>query len=602
GEHVWIKPITNGECDVPFGGVISGIDSKKICIIDDDGREIPISSSQILKSMHISCIKGVEDMINLGDLQEFSILTNLHRRYRQRNIYTYTGSLLVAVNPYEILPIYTNTIMNKYKNRKFEDLPPHIFAIGDNSYNAMRNSKKDQCIVISGESGAGKTESTKLILQYLASTSAQHSWIEQQILEANPILEAFGNSKTLRNDNSSRFGKYINIKFNSSGAIECARIDQYLLEKSRIISQNKGERNYHIFYNMCVGLSKEDKKKFDLTDASIYNYLNSGETLTIQGVNEEEEFSNIKNAMKVLNFSDEEMLDIFQILATILHLGNIKFKSGTVSNTDSSEISDANTADKIAKLLGINRNTLNEAFTQRTIFAHGDKVITTLSREQASDCRHAFVKGVYSQLFIKIVEKINSAITKTKSISKYSIGVLDIFGFENFSVNSFEQLCINYANENLQQFFVRHIFKLEQDYYTSEGISWKNIPFIDNQEVLDMIGMKPLSIMSLIDEESKFPKGTDGTMLGKLHSNHNGKTNYVKPKSEVTPSFGIQHFAGIVVYDVPGFLEKNRDAFNHDLKQLALASSNEMLKSLFKSDDVDGGKRLLQFHRNLEIR
>ncbi|KAK9869439.1 hypothetical protein WA026_003194 [Henosepilachna vigintioctopunctata] len=605
GDHIWATPSSNGEFDVPIGGVIISIDSKKTVIKDDDGRNISISSSQIVKNMHVSSIRGVEDMINLGDLQEFSILTNLHRRYKQKQIYTYTGSLLVAVNPYEVLPIYTNAIMNNYTDKKFEDLPPHIFAIGDNCYSTLKNTKIDQCIVISGESGAGKTESTKLILQYLASTSGKHTWIEQQILEANPILEAFGNAKTVRNDNSSRFGKYINLKFNQNWAIECAEIEQYLLEKSRIISQNLGERNYHIFYCLCKGLAKEEKKKFDLGDASTYNYLNSGKSLTLEDVDEEEEFSNIYSAMKVLNFSEEEISNIFQILVSILHLGNLKFKSGNASNTESSEISDSTAAEKTAKLLGSNRIDLNEALTKKTIFAHSDTVISTLSKEQASESRHAFVKGVYGQLFIKIVEKINLALNKPKSSSK-SIGVLDIFGFENFTLNSFEQLCINYANENLQQFFVRHIFKLEQEYYTAEGINWKNIAFVDNQDVLDMIGMKSMSIMSLIDEESKFPKGTDVTMLGKLHSNHHSKKYYIKPKSEMTPSFGIHHFAGAVVYDIQGFLEKNRDTFSHDLMQLATKSSNEILKKLFADTVKEGGSKKMatlssKFRSSLDI-
>ncbi|XP_044752121.1 myosin-VIIa-like [Coccinella septempunctata] len=606
GDNVWVGSSNNGEFEVPIGAKITSIDSKKARVIDDDGLEVTVPTGQILKQMHTSSIKGVEDMINLGDLQEFSILSNLHKRYKHQQIYTYTGSLLVAVNPYEILPIYTNAIMNQYKAKKFDELPPHIFAIGDNSYSAMKGNKSNQCIVISGESGAGKTESTKLILQYLASSSGKHSWIEQQILEANPILEAFGNAKTVRNDNSSRFGKYINVKFDENGVIECAEIEQYLLEKSRIISQNEGERNYHIFYCLCAGLGKDEKKKFDIGEASSYSYLNGGKTLKLDGVDEVEEFTSIVNAMKVLNFAEEEISGIFQILASILHLGNLKFKPGSASNSDSSEINDTAAAEKVAKLLGTNKNALNAALTKKTIFAHGDTVRANLSKEQAAESKNAFVKGVYGQLFVKIVEKINTAISKSKATSKLSIGVLDIFGFENFSRNSFEQLCINYANENLQQFFVHHIFRLEQDYYTSEGISWKSIAFVDNQEVLDLIGMKSMCVMSLIDEESKFPKGTDRTMLDKLHSNHQSKKFYVKPKSERTPSFGIQHFAGVVVYDVDGFLEKNRDTFSHDLKQLALSSTNEVLKTLFDDDTkATSGKKMAtlstKFRSSLDI-
>ncbi|CAH2013501.1 unnamed protein product [Acanthoscelides obtectus] len=260
GDYIWAKQLSGDEFDIPIGGKIVAVESSRVKIQDDDQKEMYISNQQVLKNMHVSSIKGVEDMINLGDLQEYAILRNLHKRYKEKLIYTYTGSMLIAINPYELLPIYTNALIKEYRNQNTEDLLPHIFAIGDNSYSNLKNSAKDQCIVISGESGAGKTESTKLILQYLASASGQHSWVEQQILEANPILEAFGNAKTVRNDNSSRFGKYIDIKFNKNGNIEGAKIEQYLLEKSRIVSQNEGERNYHIFYSMLAGLPKREKK------------------------------------------------------------------------------------------------------------------------------------------------------------------------------------------------------------------------------------------------------------------------------------------------------------------------------------------------------
>ncbi|KAG5883060.1 hypothetical protein JTB14_010448 [Gonioctena quinquepunctata] len=586
GDYIWAKPSTNGEFDIPIGGKIIAFESTRIKIIDDDGNETYISNRQVLKSMHISSVKGVEDMINLGDLEEYAILRNLHKRYREKLIYTYTGSMLIAINPYEILPIYTNLLIKEYRNKKMEEVPPHIFAIGDNSYNNMMNTRKDQCIVISGESGAGKTESTKLILQYLASTSAQHTWIEQQILEANPILEAFGNAKTVRNDNSSRFGKYIDIRFNNSGNIEGAHIDQYLLEKSRIVSQSDGDRNYHIFYSMLAGLSKDEKKRLDLGDADVYNYLKGGSTLTCQGRNEQKEFYDIMAAFKVLNFTVKEISDIVSLLAAILHLGNLKFKSGNVNHADSSEIGDTNLADKIAKLLEVNKFDLGESLTKKTLYAHGDQIVANLSMDQASDSRHAFVKGIYGQLFVFIVDKVNSIISLRKLQSKSSIGVLDIFGFENFAINSFEQVCINYTNENLQQFFVNHIFKLEQEYYTKEGINWSNITFTDNQDILDLLGMKPLNALSLIDEESKFPNGTDFSLLSKLHNQHGKNEKYLKPKSDITPAFGIRHFAGDVYYDIPGFLEKNRDTFSQDLKNLVLGSRNDLLKNLFK-DELD---------------
>ncbi|XP_019876972.2 myosin-VIIa-like isoform X2 [Aethina tumida] len=554
--------------------------------------------------MHVSSIKGVDDMINLGDLQEYAILRNLHKRYKEKQIYTYTGSLLVAINPYEMLPIYTNALIREYRGKRLDELPPHIFAIGDNSYNDMKRTKTNQCIVISGESGAGKTESTKLLLQYLASTSGQHSWIEQQILDANPIMEAFGNAKTVRNDNSSRFGKYIDIGFNRDGVIEGAKIEQYLLEKSRIVSQNDGERNYHIFYSMLAGLSKEELKRLDLTEAKNYSYLTGGRTITCDGRNEEQEFNDIQSAMKVLNFTETETSNIYTLLAAILHLGNLSFKTGSATNTDSSEVADAGLLDKIAKLLGTNKSDLGKALTTKTIGVHGDRVTSLLSKEQAQESKNAFVKGIYGKMFVMIVDKINKAISLKQTPYK-KIGVLDIFGFENFTVNSFEQLCINYANENLQQFFVQHIFKLEQEYYTNEGINWSSIEFIDNQSCLDMIAIKSLNILALIDEESKFPNGTDFSLLSKLHGQHSKNPNYLKPKSDVTPAFGIKHFAGPVFYDIPGFLEKNRDSFSQDLKTIISTSSNVMLKQIFESDfKAESNKRMVtlsfQFKTSLD--
>lgn len=435
----------------------------------------------------------------------YKICIHIHNVFQ-----TYTGSILVAVNPYRILPIYTAEQIKMYRERKIGELPPHIFAIGDNAYGNMKRFHVNQCIIISGESGAGKTESTKLILQYLAAISGQHSWIEQQILEANPILEAFGNAKTIRNDNSSRFGKYIDIHFNMGGVIEGARIEQYLLEKSRIVSQASDERNYHIFYCMLAGLSREEKEKLDLNNCSKYAYLTGGGSVTCEGRNDAQEFSDIRSAMKVLMFSDEEIWEIMRILAAVLHLGNIQFKPTFVDNLDAVEIVCSPSVQSAASLLRVEVAQLVQALTTRTIFAHGDTVVSNMGVDQSRDVRDAFVKGIYGRMFVQIVNKINAAIYKPKQSTQHyrtSIGVLDIFGFENFNVNSFEQFCINYANENLQQFFVQHIFKLEQEEYNLEAINWQHIEFVDNQEALDMIAAKPMNIMALIDEESKFPKG-----------------------------------------------------------------------------------------------
>ncbi|XP_063358264.1 myosin-VIIa isoform X1 [Cydia amplana] len=540
--------------------------------------------------MHATSVHGVEDMISLGDLHEAGILRNLLIRYNENLIYTYTGSILVAVNPYQILPIYTADQIKLYKERKIGELPPHIFAIGDNAYAHMRRYGQDQCIVISGESGAGKTESTKLILQYLAAISGKHSWIEQQILEANPILEAFGNAKTVRNDNSSRFGKYIDIHFNSGGVIEGAKIEQYLLEKSRIVSQGTDERNYHVFYCLLAGLSKEEKKKLELGEPKDYRYLSMGGSFTCEGRDDAAEFADIRSAMKVLLFTEPEIWEILKLLAAVLHCGNIKYEATVVDNLDATEIIEQVNVKRVANLLGVPTQSLIQALTRKTLFAHGETVVSTLSKIQSVDIRDAFVKGIYGRLFVTMVKKINAAIYKPKATTRTAIGVLDIFGFENFDQNSFEQFCINFANENLQQFFVRHIFKLEQEEYNLEGINWQHIEFVDNQDALDLIALKQLNIMALIDEESKFPKGTDQTMLAKLHKTHGLHRNYLKPKSDINTSFGLNHFAGVVFYDTRGFLEKNRDTFSADLLQLIHVSTNKFLQTIFQGDIVMGSE------------
>ncbi|XP_004403591.1 PREDICTED: unconventional myosin-VIIa-like [Odobenus rosmarus divergens] len=405
----------------------------------------------------------------------------------------------------------------------------------------------------SGESGAGKTESTKLILQFLAAISGQHSWIEQQVLEATPILEAFGNAKTIRNDNSSRFGKYIDIHFNKRGAIEGAKIEQYLLEKSRVCRQASDERNYHVFYCMLEGMSADQKKKLGLGQASDYNYLAMGNCITCEGREDSQEYANIRSAMKVLMFTDTENWEISKLLAAILHLGNLQYEARTFENLDACEVLFSPSLATAASLLEVNPPDLMNCLTSRTLITRGETVSTPLSREQALDVRDAFVKGIYGRLFVWIVDKINAAIYKPPSqevkSSRRSIGLLDIFGFENFAVNSFEQLCINFANEHLQQFFVRHVFKLEQEEYDLESIDWLHIEFTDNQDALDLIANKPMNIISLIDEESKFPKGTDTTMLHKLNSQHKLNSNYIPPKNNHETQFGINHFAGIVYYE-----------------------------------------------------
>ncbi|XP_063162991.1 unconventional myosin-VIIb isoform X2 [Candoia aspera] len=600
GDHVWLESLSGKEFNVPIAAVVKISNLGRLLLEDNEGKEHWITAQNIstVRPMDAASIQGVEDMIHLGEMNEAGMVHNLLIRYKENKIYTYTGSILVAINPYQVLPLYTMEQIQLYYNKRIGELPPHVFAIADNCYFNMMRNKKDQCSVISGESGAGKTENTKLMLQFLAVISGQHSWIEQQILEANPILEAFGNAKTIRNDNSSRFGKYIDIHFNQNGVIEGARIEQFLLEKSRVCRQAPDERNYHIFYCMLVGMNLEQKKMLNLGTTSEYTYLTMGKCTFCEGRNDAKEYAHICSAMKILMFSDSEQWTISKLLAAILHLGNVEFEGVVYDNLDCCHILDSVHFSTATKLLEVDSRELQKSLTNHSIIIRGESVSMPLSVAHAADVRDAFAKGIYGLLFIWIVNKINAAICSPPSPDEKnkckSIGLLDIFGFENFSTNSFEQFCINFANEHLQQFFVLHIFKLEQEEYLAEQITWNHIDFKDNCTALEVIVLKPMNIVSLIDEESRFPKGTDTTMLNKINLHHGRNKIYISPRNVHDTVFGINHFAGAVYYQSEGFLEKNRDMLSSDIMQLVHSSENKFLKEIFQ---VDTGTHVLPFGR-----
>ncbi|CAG5861859.1 unnamed protein product [Menidia menidia] len=421
GDFVWLDT----DAVLPIGAEVKVTDTGQLKLIDDCEKEHKISKKMegSIRPMHPTSVKGVDDMIRLGDLNEAGLLRNLLVRHKEGLIYTYTGSILVAVNPYQLLPIYTTEQVHMYTDRRLGELPPHVFAIADACFFNMRRNKKNQCCVISGESGAGKTESTKLMLQFLAAVSGQHSWIEQQILEANPILEAFGNAKTIRNDNSSRFGKYIDINFTKNGAIEGARVEQYLLEKSRVCRQAPEERNYHIFYYMLMGMTPEQKKILSLGKADEYKYLTMGKCTTCEGRDDVSEFAHFRAALKILMFTESDSWEILKLLAAILHLGNVNFEGTNVNNLEG---------------CNVDPKALEKSLTQRSVTTTRETVTKPLTSGQAVDGRDAFVKAIYGRLFIWVVEKINSAIYKPPEEDKepqQSIGLLDIFGFENFKKN-----------------------------------------------------------------------------------------------------------------------------------------------------------------------
>ncbi|KAL1124416.1 hypothetical protein AAG570_001045 [Ranatra chinensis] len=496
-------------------------------------------------------------------------------------------------------------MVNTYREKRIGDLPPHLYAIGAQSYQNIKLDSQGQCIIISGESGAGKTESTKLLVNFLANLNERSSLCEQ-IISANPILEAFGNAKTTKNDNSSRFGKYVEIYFDNCGKVEGACINHYLLEKARIKSQNIGERNYHIFYTMLEGLSQQEKAQLKLSTTCHYHYLKNGSVITCEGRDETQEFEQVKSGLKTLNFSQKDILEIFKLLSAILHLGNLTYNSITADNMEASEVVQCEHLDVILNLLQVVKKDFLEALTQKTMFIGGNKVVSHVSKDQACVNRDGFSMTLYSHVFSFILKQINKIISNQITSRKPSIGILDIFGFENFASNSFEQLCINFANEHLQQFFVEHIFKLEQEEYLKEGIKWQNLEFRDNEEVLVLLGGGQINVMTLIDDETKFPKGDDKGLMVRTHQHFVQHKSFLPSKSEAKLEFGIRHYAGLVRYRVDGFIEKNRNSLSADWLNVVKTCGNEFLKSLFTkelSSTAKGSKTslIMQYKLSLEM-
>lgn len=614
GDQVWLSLKKVNDFDVPIGAILKSVDGLGMLLTDDEGQEHFLTGPSLgnVQTMHPSCVSGVDDMIHLGELTEAGILRNLFIRYYDHKIYTHIGMVLVAVNPYQAYPIYGEHHIDFYNQlTDTVDKPPHIFSTAQHAFISMKRRLQNQSIIISGESGAGKTESTKLILRYLTTISGQQTTLDRQILDANPILEAFGNAKTVRNDNSSRFGKYINIYFNRNALIEGARIEQYLLEKSRIVYQMPEERNYHIFYRLLAGLTADEKARLHLTVAKDYHYLSQGNCLACEGMDDKQQFADIRRAMKVLMFSEKETSILFTLLAAILHLGNLRFQALIQDNMEACAISTDDSVASVAHLLQIPSQKIHEAFTSRSTFASGELIYSPIGEESARHIRDAFVKGIYSRLFIWIVQKINSSICgkpMEDTEGRVSLGVLDIFGFENFEVNSFEQLCINYANEKLHSFFVDHVFKMEQAEYSREGLEWSPIDFVDNQEVVDTLARKPMNCFALMDEESRFPQGSDESFLHKLNLQHGNSSCIVKSKSQSKARFGVVHFAGTIQYDVTGILDKNRDTFSADLVGLVCESKMEFLFDLFAKEMSMGEETRkrsptlsAQFRRSLDV-
>ncbi|XVE51895.1 hypothetical protein DITRI_Ditri02bG0077600 [Diplodiscus trichospermus] len=580
GSHVWVEDPGLAWID----GEVIRINGNEVHVKITNGKTVVTNISKAFPKDTEASPGGVDDMTKLSYLHEPGVLQNLATRYELNEIYTYTGNILIAVNPFQRLPhLYDTHMMEQYKGATFGELSPHVFAVGDAAYRAMINEGKSNSILVSGESGAGKTETTKMLMRYLAflggRSGVEGRTVEQQVLESNPVLEAFGNAKTVRNNNSSRFGKFVEIQFDKNGRISGAAIRTYLLERSRVCQISDPERNYHCFYLLCAA-PPEDIERYKLGGPKTFHYLNQSSCYELDGVNDAHEYLATRRAMDIVGINDQEQEAIFRVVAAILHLGNIDFAKG--KEIDSSVIKDDKSRfhlNMTAELLRCDAQSLEDALIKRVMVTPEEIITRTLDPENAVASRDALAKTVYSRLFDWLVDKINISIGQDPN-SKSIIGVLDIYGFESFKCNSFEQFCINFTNEKLQQHFNQHVFKMEQEEYTKEEINWSYIEFVDNQDVLDLIEKKPGGIIALLDEACMFPKSTHETFAQKLYQTFKNNKRFIKPKLSRT-DFTISHYAGEVTYQANQFLDKNKDYVVAEHQALLTASKCSFVASLF---------------------
>ncbi|XP_063283107.1 myosin-9 [Pelobates fuscus] len=567
------------------------VGDEAIVELAENGKKVKVNKDDIQK-MNPPKFSKVEDMAELTCLNEASVLHNLKERYYSGLIYTYSGLFCVVINPYKNLPIYSEEIVEMYKGKKRHEMPPHIYAITDNAYRSMMQDREDQSILCTGESGAGKTENTKKVIQYLAHVATSHKSkkdqgeLERQLLQANPILEAFGNAKTVKNDNSSRFGKFIRINFDVNGYIVGANIETYLLEKSRAIRQAKDERTFHIFYYMLSGAGDHLKTDLLLEAYNKYRFLSNGH-VTIPGQQDKDLFQETMEAMKIMGIPDDEQIGLLKVISGVLQLGNIMFKKER--NTDQASMPDNTAAQKVCHLLGINVNDFTRGILLPRIKVGRDYVQKAQTKEQADFAIEALAKATYERMFRWLVMRINKALDKTKRQGASFIGILDIAGFEIFELNSFEQLCINYTNEKLQQLFNHTMFILEQEEYQREGIEWNFIDFgLDLQPCIDLIEKPagPPGILALLDEECWFPKATDKSFVEKVVQEQGTHSKFQKPKQlKDKADFCIMHYAGKVDYKADEWLMKNMDPLNDNIATLLNQSSDKFVSELWK--DVD---------------
>ncbi|XP_003747771.1 myosin heavy chain, muscle [Galendromus occidentalis] len=595
--------------DEKDGFVLGNIESQKG---DDVTVEVGAGKKTVkkdlLQQVNPPKFEKCEDMSNLTYLNDASVLYNLKERYYNNLIYTYSGLFCVAINPYKRFPIYTPRCVGLYKGKRRTEVPPHVFAISDGAYMAMLTNKENQSMLITGESGAGKTENTKKVIAYFAIVGANQSAkeaarekkanLEDQVVQTNPVLEAFGNAKTVRNDNSSRFGKFIRIHFGNTGKLAGADIETYLLEKARVIFQQEKERSYHVFYQLMSGKIPGLKGKLMLSnDVHDYKFVSHGK-VEIPGVDDGEELLLTDTAFDVLGFNGEEKLSIYKITSAVMQIGCLKFKQRP--REEQAEADGNEEGDRVAQLLGLEGAELYKNLLKPRIKVGTEMVTQGRNLQQVVSSVGALAKAMYDRLFKWLVKRVNQTLD-TNQKRNHFIGVLDIAGFEIFDFNSFEQLCINFTNEKLQQFFNHHMFVLEQEEYKREGINWTFIDFgLDLQACIELIE-KPMGVLSILEEESMFPKATDKTFEEKLNNNHLGKSgNFQKPKppkAGASPAhFAIVHYAGVVPYNLVGWLEKNKDPLNDCVVDQFKKSSMQLLCEVFEdhpglgSGDSAGGK------------
>ncbi|XP_073726884.1 myosin-10 isoform X2 [Misgurnus anguillicaudatus] len=575
----------------------------------ENGKKAMVNKDDIQK-MNPPKFSKVEDMAELTCLNEASVLHNLKDRYYSGLIYTYSGLFCVVINPYKNLPIYSENIIEMYRGKKRHEMPPHIYAISESAYRCMLQDREDQSILCTGESGAGKTENTKKVIQYLAHVASSHKGrkdhnippespkalklqgeLERQLLQANPILEAFGNAKTVKNDNSSRFGKFIRINFDVTGYIVGANIETYLLEKSRAVRQAKDERTFHVFYQLLAGAGEHLKSDLLLEGFNNYRFLSNG-NIPIPGQQDKDNFQETMEAMHIMSFSHEEILSMLKVVSAVLQFGNIVFKKER--NTDQASMPENTAAQKLCHLLGMNVMEFTRAILSPRIKVGRDYVQKAQTKEQADFAVEALAKATYERLFRWLVHRINKALDRTKRQGASFIGILDIAGFEIFQLNSFEQLCINYTNEKLQQLFNHTMFILEQEEYQREGIEWSFIDFgLDLQPCIDLIERpaNPPGVLALLDEECWFPKATDKTFVEKLVQEQGTHGKFQKPRQlKDKADFCIIHYAGRVDYKADEWLMKNMDPLNDNVATLLHQSTDKFVAELWK-DEIQNFQR-----------